>query len=201
MKLPEGRFTVFISIEAEKRQMTNQQAFFTEALLGLKNEFGPLSVLVNGMTGNTEGVDYFEDIKAFELEIITSLKSRVPDTVFTHMHNWTLVQKAVACSTLDFFIAPLGTAALTPQCLGVHGVVYNSADMIHQIRWFLKVMPSNAQIIDTAWVSNVGDDLALRRYSWGWADNTRHSYTIDVERATNFCIAVAKKSRTLQNAD
>lgn len=184
----DARFSVFISIEAEKRQMTNQADFFLSLLTALQMAHGPLDVFVNGMTGNIEGVDHFSDIRDFEASLIAKLAEALPEVRFTHMHNWTFATKAISCRRLDFYVAPIGTAMLIPLALEIPGVVYNSPDMLTQFLWFLKVMPSRTVAIDRGWTHTVEGDLAMRKYAWGWQDKSRMSYALDVEQVVGFCL-------------
>lgn len=177
----DGRFNVFISIEAEKRQAINQLNLFSEILRRLSGRH-KINVFVNGMTGNIEGADEFSAVKLFEEDIIQKLRSFFPTVGFLHMHGWTFEEKAKKCSELHFHISPLGTAMLIPLCLNVPGIVYNSPAMMSQFLWLLKVMPSRTKPVPLDWVSASDQDLAINKYAWGHSDNSRTSYFVDVEK-------------------
>lgn len=190
---PDNTYALLLSIEAEKRQMINQEAFFDALITRLKEKHKNLSIYFNGMTRNIEGIDLFDDVRKFEEEIIGRLSALHSEIDIYHLHNMRFSEKVSIYKDLDFFVCPFGSAAIIPQLLGVPGVGYNSVAMMSQIAWFLDVMPSNLTLMPSNLVRSFEDDLALRKYDWGWSDNTRHSYEIEIEQAVDFCETQAAK--------
>ncbi len=130
---------LFISFELEKHQWLEQtQALATFLNRTHRQGIGFARLLVNGMTSPWDGrpADFFETIEEVERGMIARLTKRLEFPLeVVWMFGWTFAQKLEAARGARFAIAPIGSASLIPNALGVAGVSYSNKDRIRWIKW------------------------------------------------------------------
>ena len=183
-------FKILVSLELEKRIFTNQDIFISTLLSRLSERHGNILLVVNGMTGFEDRIeDEFGDIKQVERQLVEQVCAKLSNVSVKFMHGKTFREKAGAYKQLDFFAAPIGTAALIPQILGIPGVVFGSAAMLKHYSWFNDITESRAVLSNPDWSQPVATDEAMRKYAWGWDDGSRLSYAIDVPSLVDLCLS------------
>ena len=130
---------LFVSFELEKQQWLEQVPGIAGVLnRAHKTGTGFRRLLVNGMTAPWDGrpAGFFPPIEAAEREMIGRLEERLVAPVeVVWMFGWTFAEKLAATRGARFAVAPIGSASLMPNVMGVPGVAYSNRDRIGWIRW------------------------------------------------------------------
>lgn len=130
---------LYVSFELEKHQWLEQtQALATFLNRTHRQRIGFNRLLVNGMTSPWDGrpADFFETIEDVERGMITRLTNRLEFPLEVEwMFGRTFAEKLEATRGARFAVAPIGSASLIPNALGVPGVSYSNKDRIRWIKW------------------------------------------------------------------
>ncbi len=176
-------FRVFISYEAEKRGWVEQEQAIIQLLKALKSQRPNIEVCVNGMTdapmNRGKTAVRYASVKEREEELIQRLVRAVPDIRVTHLFGYTVEEKAVVLKSVDFFIAPVISAAMLPMLMDVPGVSYGVKDMIETVYTssILKVTKETI-IIDPSHVQVVSAQLGLVNHASSKGGAQCDSYSI-----------------------
>ncbi|MEM7695758.1 MAG: acylneuraminate cytidylyltransferase family protein [Pseudomonadota bacterium] len=196
-KLRPGANGLFVSLEVEKARWINQStavAAFVNTLIAKRA--APSHIVYSGMTGPWDGADddFFPELRAAEeamvAEIAGLLDADIPAKV---MFGQTLEEKAQATADCGFFIAPVSSACLVPNVMGVPGVSFAS-----RARLVYSTVPDNPHVarVKPTMVTDRSDVEGLGpRASRKIGIRPAVSYTIDEAAFVAFALAQFKKTR------
>lgn len=174
-------FSVFVSLEFEKRVWVEQ----AEALLALFRHIAarvaPLTVQVNGMTGvgfaaENAGISaHFAEVTRREAAVIAGWQAALPGCHFRHLAGLDLTAKLAAIAGCGFAATPGGTAAFVAYLGGVPGVFYSHAGQHGHFSSLLR-MYEDGRLIGRD--STRPDATAPGVFDYAWAGLGGQSYSI-----------------------
>lgn len=129
---PMRSIRLVVSFDLEKRIWVNQNECI-EAIIGyVKKKYeSPVSVIVNGMTGNTSQLRHeISAVVKSEKNIVNKL-SAMENVEVVDCSEQTLGDKYKNFLGAHFFIAPIGSATMLPSLImGINGMAVGNSEMI-----------------------------------------------------------------------
>jgi len=183
---PDKRYQILTSIELEKRRWREQEEALILLFQRLCETFGPLRVLVNGLTapfGAPLSASY-DALRDEEHEIVQRIGQSLAsyDIEFHSLFGRALPKKISDILGSDAFFAPLGSACVVPAYLNIRGVAYGTRDFVADNRWLFAGL-ERVKIIDPTLVTRVQDDLSIMKFPWARAGSSGDSYSLDPQIA------------------
>ncbi|MEO1679111.1 MAG: hypothetical protein AAFU80_13230 [Pseudomonadota bacterium] len=127
------RFTLFVSLDLEKRAWLEQEEGLTGLIEEATRRFGHVHLLVNGMTSNTSGrgCEAYGQIRAREAALMDRWQDRFgADLTVEHLFGQTMEEKARRILGASFYAGPMTSAILLPAFLDVPGVAYGTPGIL-----------------------------------------------------------------------
>lgn len=181
----ENIIRIFISFDLEKRKFTNQVVYFRNVIKIALDMASSAELYINGMTGwvdkdgnhNPKSRAFFSEFDAVEDKLLQEITKGFPLRKIVRLQGLDIMQKARAISPIDFFVAPLGSAAMIPMQTGIPGVTYCSPKFRKSYGWMLEgkavIVPENSVV--------AADGDPINQPQWARHDATGESYDIDMD--------------------
>lgn len=175
----EDEFKIVLSLEVEKRTWINQIECLRSALSYLiANCNKRVKVVLNGMTGTLhQDQGHLLDIINYEAEVAKVLFEKL-DVDWIDLSGKDLEEKYFFFKGANFFIAPIGSAAILPSIvLGVPGMAVGSREIVGN-KWYRKFVDSGCWMPELDKITDNSEISGLISFH---KKNETLSYSIDAD--------------------